>query len=222
MAISSAASARRPAASCSCSRCRARARTRRGASPGSSMAATSSRRASIFRTCAIPPDWRSSGHRPSARCACPLRSRSIPRARTISRSYNSRSVLDSEQIMTLLRPFALGIALAASAALAQDKPAAPPLTGKFGFVNTERILRDAALAQRAQKKIEVEFQKRDQEMARLADQLKRMQEDIEKKSATVSGTQRRTREREFADLNREFQRKQRECRDDLTHRRAKR
>jgi len=121
--------------------------------------------------------------------------------------------------MTLLRPFALGIALAASAALAQDKPAAPPLTGKFGFVNTERILRDAALAQRAQKKIEVEFQKRDQEMARLADQLKRMQEDIEKNGVTMSETQRRTREREFADLNREFQRKQREFREDLNQRR---
>jgi outer membrane protein len=125
--------------------------------------------------------------------------------------------------MSLLRPFALGIALAASAAVAQDKPAASPSAstpgGKFGFVNTERILRDATPAQRAQKKIEVEFQKRDQEMARLADQLKRMQEDIEKNSVTMSETQRRTREREFADLNREFQRKQREFREDLNQRR---
>ena len=121
--------------------------------------------------------------------------------------------------MSLLRAFALGIALAASAAAAQDKPAAPPLTGKFGFVNTERILRDATPAQRAQKKIEIEFQKRDQEMTRLADQLKRMQEDIEKNSVTMSETQRRNREREFADLNREFQRKQREFREDLNQRR---
>jgi outer membrane protein len=121
--------------------------------------------------------------------------------------------------MSLLRAFALGIALAASAAAAQDKPAAPPLTGKFGFVNTERILRDATPAQRAQKKIEIEFQKRDQEMTRLADQLKRMQEDIEKNSVTMSETQRRNREREFADLNRDFQRKQREFREDLNQRR---
>ena len=125
--------------------------------------------------------------------------------------------------MSLLRPFALGIALAASAAMAQDKPAPSPSAstpgGKFGFVNTERILRDATPAQRAQKKIEVEFQKRDQEMARLADQLKRMQEDIEKNSVTMSETQRRTREREFTDLNREFQRKQREFREDLNQRR---
>src|SRR5258708_17755784 len=102
--------------------------------------------------------------------------------------------------MSLLRPFALGIALAASAALAQDKPAAPPLTGKFGFVNTERILRDAALAQRAQKKIEVEFQKRDQEMARLADQLKRMQEDIKKNRVPMSETKRSTKRSGLASI----------------------
>jgi outer membrane protein len=113
----------------------------------------------------------------------------------------------------------LAAALCALPAAAQDKPAPPPLTGKFGFVNTERILRDAAPAQRAQKKIEAEFQKRDQELARFADQLKRMQEDLDKNSVTMSETQRRGKEREFGDLNREFQRKQREFREDLNQRR---
>ena len=103
-------------------------------------------------------------------------------------------------------------ALAAPCALAQG-------SGKLGFVNTERILRDAAPAQRAQKKIEAEFQKRDQELARIADQLKRMQDDLDKNSVTMSDTQRRNREREFGDLNREFQRKQREFREDLNSRR---
>jgi outer membrane protein len=110
--------------------------------------------------------------------------------------------------------------LAAAPALAQEKAGTPvTVTGKFGFVNTERILRDAAPAQRAQKKIELEFQKRDQELARLADQLKRMQEDLERNSVTMSETQRRTKDREFGDLNREFQRKQREFREDLNQRR---
>jgi len=110
--------------------------------------------------------------------------------------------------------------LAAAPAFAQEKAGAPvTVTGKFGFVNTERILRDAVPAQRAQKKIELEFQKRDQELARLADQLKRMQEDLERNSVTMSETQRRTKDREFADLNREFQRKQREFREDLNQRR---
>src|SRR5213082_385502 len=99
--------------------------------------------------------------------------------------------------MKHVRLLALCAAFLACPALAQDKPgaSASATTSKFGFVNTERILRDAAPAQRAQKKIEAEFQKRDQEMARLADQLKRMQEDLEKNSVTMSETQRRTKER---------------------------
>ncbi len=91
--------------------------------------------------------------------------------------------------------------------------------GKFGFVNTERILKDSVPALRAQKKIEAEFQKRDRELAGIAAELKRMQEDMEKNAMTMGETQRRTREREFADLNREFQRKQREFREDLNQRR---
>jgi outer membrane protein len=118
-----------------------------------------------------------------------------------------------------------GLAAALAVAMplaAQDKPAAPPappLTGKFGFVNTERILRDAVPAVRAQKKIEAEFQKRDQELAKLAEQLKHMQDDIEKNSVTMSETQRRGKEREFGEQNRDFQRKQREFREDLNQRR---
>jgi outer membrane protein len=107
--------------------------------------------------------------------------------------------------------FAAALAIAALPAWAQ--------TGKLGFVNTERILRDAAPAQRAQKKIEAEFQKRDQELAKIADQLKRMQEDLEKNGVTMSDTQRRSKEREFGDLNRDFQRRQREFREDLNQRR---
>jgi outer membrane protein len=120
-----------------------------------------------------------------------------------------------------IRIFALAAALVAAPALAQDKPAAAAAApmGKFGFVNTERILRDAIPAQRAQKKIEAEFQKRDQELARLADQLKRMQDELEKNGVTLSESQRRTKEREFGELNRDFQRKQREFREDLNQRR---
>lgn len=104
------------------------------------------------------------------------------------------------------------------AAPALTQPAAPPAS-KFGFVNTERVLRDAVPAVRAQKKIEAEFQKRDQEMARLAEQLKRMQEDLEKNAVTMNEAQRRAKERDFGEQNRDFQRKQREFREDLNQRR---
>jgi outer membrane protein len=113
---------------------------------------------------------------------------------------------------------AAALAVLALPALAQSS-APSPAASKFGFVNTERVLRDAVPAVRAQKKIEAEFQKRDQEMARHADQLKRMQEDLEKNAVTMNEAQRRAKERDFGESNRDFQRKQREFREDLNQRR---
>jgi len=99
-------------------------------------------------------------------------------------------------------------------------PAAPALAeGKFGFVNTERIMRDSAPAQRAQKKIEGEFTKRDQELSRVAEQLKQLQQELEKNAVTMSDAQRRTKERELGELDRDFQRKRREFQEDLNQRR---
>jgi len=118
-----------------------------------------------------------------------------------------------------LQPLVLAAALFGAGAAGAQAPAAPPLTAKYGFVNTERILREAAPAQRAQKKIEAEFKKRDEELAKLAGDLKKMQEDLEKNGVTMSETQRRTKERDFGELNRDFQRKQREFREDLNQRR---
>jgi outer membrane protein len=123
---------------------------------------------------------------------------------------------------SLLHTVSRALVLAAFAlpAAAQTPPAANTVSGgKFGFVHTERILRDSVPAQRAQKKIEGEFQKRDRELAGIAADLKRMQAEIDKEAMTMSETQRRAREREFGELNREFQRKQREFREDLNQRR---
>ena len=96
---------------------------------------------------------------------------------------------------------------AAAAALAIPAAAQAPAsqgTGKFGFVHTERILRDSVPAVRAQKKIEAEFQKRDRELAGIADQLKRMQADLDRDAMTMSESQRRTKEREFGELRMKF------------------
>ncbi|MBI3523596.1 MAG: OmpH family outer membrane protein, partial [Betaproteobacteria bacterium] len=86
---------------------------------------------------------------------------------------------------------------------------------KIGFVNSQRILNDAPHAAKAKKKIEKEFEKRDQELQKLAKQLQTMQENLEKNSLTMSDSDRRTKEREFNELNRDFQRKQREFKEDL-------
>ncbi len=92
-------------------------------------------------------------------------------------------------------------------------------TNKIGFVSLDRILRDAAPAVRAQKKIEAEFSKRDQELQRGAEQLKQQQEALERNAVTMSESERQRREREFAEATRDFQRKQREFREDLNQRR---
>ena len=86
---------------------------------------------------------------------------------------------------------------------------------KIGYVNTQRIFRDAPTAVKAAKKIEAEFSKRDQELQRMAKQLQSMQENLEKDSVTMSESDRRTKEKNLNDLSREFQRKQREFREDL-------
>jgi outer membrane protein len=89
---------------------------------------------------------------------------------------------------------------------------------KIGFVNSQKILNDAPQAARAKKKIEKDFEKRDQELQKLAKQLQSMQENLDKNAVTMAESERRNKEREFADLNRDFQRKQREFREDLSQR----
>ena len=106
-----------------------------------------------------------------------------------------------------------------AAALAAVAPCAAQSESKIGFVNTERILRDAAPAVRAQKKIEAEFAKRDQELTRSAEQFKKLQDDFEKNGVTMSEAQRRNKQREISEFDLQFQRKRREFQEDLNQRR---
>ncbi len=86
---------------------------------------------------------------------------------------------------------------------------------KVGYVNTQRIFRDAPTAVKAAKKIETEFSRRDQDLQKMAKQLQGMQETLEKNAVTLTESDRRTKEKELNELSREFQRKQREFREDL-------
>ncbi|MEO8409725.1 MAG: OmpH family outer membrane protein [Propionivibrio sp.] len=86
---------------------------------------------------------------------------------------------------------------------------------KIGYVNTQRIFRDAPTAIKAAKKIESEFSKRDQDIQQLAKQLQSMQESLEKNAVTMAESERRAKEKDLNEQSREFQRKQREFREDL-------
>ena len=97
-------------------------------------------------------------------------------------------------------------------------PALAQAESKIGFVNSQRIINESPQAAKAKKRIEADFGKRDQDLQKMAKQLQTMQETIEKNSVTMSESDRRAKEREFGDMNREFQRRQRELREDLTQR----
>jgi len=90
---------------------------------------------------------------------------------------------------------------------------------KIGFVNTERLFRDAAPAKRAQQKLEKEFAARDAEIQKMAKQVRDLQALLEKDGVTMAEAERRNRERDLANLSRDLQRSQREFREDLNLRR---
>ena len=90
---------------------------------------------------------------------------------------------------------------------------------KIGFVNTERLFREAAPAKRAQQKLEREFAARDAEIQKLSKQVRDLQAVLDRDGATMSESDRRNKERDLANLSRDLQRGQREFREDLNLRR---
>jgi len=89
---------------------------------------------------------------------------------------------------------------------------------KIGYVNSDRVLRDAVPAKAAQAKLEAEFSKRDKELSELAARIKSASDKLEKEAPSLSESERTRRQRELLDQDREFQRKKREFQEDLTQR----
>ena len=115
--------------------------------------------------------------------------------------------------MKLVRTFA-ACWLVTACALASAQEA-----GKIGFVNTERILRDAAPAKAAQQKLEQEFSRRDKELQEMTARLKSLGDKLDRDAAITTDSERQRRQREIAEVEKEYQRKQREFREDLNQRR---
>ncbi|MFO1317601.1 MAG: OmpH family outer membrane protein [Burkholderiales bacterium] len=90
---------------------------------------------------------------------------------------------------------------------------------KIGFVNTERLFREAAPAKRAQQKLEREFASRDADIQRLSKQVRDLQAQLDRDGATMPEADRRNKERDLANQSRDLQRMQREAREDLNLRR---
>ena len=89
---------------------------------------------------------------------------------------------------------------------------------RIGYVNSERVLREAAPAKAAQARLEAEFSKRERDLADQGGRLKSAAEKLEKEAPTLSESERARRQRELVEQDRELQRKRREFQEDLTQR----
>jgi len=106
----------------------------------------------------------------------------------------------------------LSALLCAGPAFAQNAPV------RIGFVNTDRILREAVPAKAAQTKLEQEFSRREKEIDDAGQALKNASDQFEREAPTMGESQRQARQRQLMDQDREFQRKRREFQEDLNAR----
>ena len=89
---------------------------------------------------------------------------------------------------------------------------------RVGFVNTDRIFREANTAKAAQAKLEQEFSRREKELNDVGTNLKNLSDKFEREAPTLSEAQRAQRQKQLVDQDREFQRKRREFQEDLNAR----
>ena len=89
---------------------------------------------------------------------------------------------------------------------------------RVGFVNTDRIFREANTAKAAQVKLEQEFSKREKELNDLGNSLKSQSDKFEREAPTLAESQRTQRQKQLLDQDRDFQRKRREFQEDLNAR----
>jgi outer membrane protein len=111
------------------------------------------------------------------------------------------------------------LAAAATALLSVASLGATAQELKIGYVNSERVLREAAPAKAAQVRLEAEFSKREKELTDQGARVKAAADKLEKDGPTLSESERGRRQRELVEQDRDLQRKRREFQEDLSQRR---
>jgi len=89
---------------------------------------------------------------------------------------------------------------------------------KIGYINSERVLKEANLAKAAQLKLEAEFGKREKDLKDAESKLRGAAEKLEKDAPTLAEAERNRRQRDLVEADRDLQRKRREWQEDLTQR----
>ena len=89
---------------------------------------------------------------------------------------------------------------------------------RIGFINTDRIFKEANTAKQAQAKLEQEFSKREKDLNDSGNALKTAVEKFEREAPTLSESQRVSRQKQLGEQDRDFQRKRREFQEELNAR----
>lgn len=89
---------------------------------------------------------------------------------------------------------------------------------RIGFINTDRIFKEANTAKQAQIKLEQEFSRREKDLNDSGQALKTAIEKFEREAPTLSETQRNSRQKQLGEQDRDFQRKRREFQEELNAR----
>lgn len=86
---------------------------------------------------------------------------------------------------------------------------------KIGYVQVDKILQEAPQTSESGKKLEREFSPRSKELEAMQKQIRDKEAALDKEALTLSESARRDKERDISNLKIEFQRKQRELREDI-------
>ena len=86
---------------------------------------------------------------------------------------------------------------------------------KIGYVNIERIFREAPAAIRGGKKLNQDIETRKQELQRMADDIKSQQSALSEKGTSLPDSERRAKEADMAESSVRFQRRQKELQEEI-------
>jgi outer membrane protein len=101
---------------------------------------------------------------------------------------------------------------------AQAQAQAQNVTGRIGFVFTERLMSESKMAKAADAKIQAEFSKRQKANEEMLAKFKQMSEKFDADAPRLSDLERTKRARELFDKEKDVQRMQREYQEDLLQR----
>src|SRR4051812_22816665 len=104
----------------------------------------------------------------------------------------------------LIRAAAGALLIPAAVFVAAPAQAQAQEAFRIGFVNPDRVLREAQPAKAAQAKLEAEFLKREKDLTAQGDALKAASEKFEREAPTLSESQRVIRQRGLVDQDRDF------------------